>query len=128
MRGHGDEAFHAFTFGRWTRQRKIDLLNGATGTTLDVIDDLMDALREFFEVGDSALHDAIGAAFAEAEHAGLAVDNLAEEAGGLMCADIDDGDEGRKGLGSHRGVRGTRRGSGIGEAPLVRFWIDIFST
>ena len=128
MRGHGDEALHAFAFGRGTGQRKVDLLDRAAGTTLDVVDDLMDALREFFEVGDGALHDAVGAAFAEAEHAGLAVDDLAEEAGGLVRADIDDGDKGRKGLGSHREVRGTRRGSGMGEVALVRFWIDIFST
>ena len=61
-------------------------------------------------------------------HLAFPVDDLAEEAGGLVRADIDDGDKGRKGLGSHREGRGTRRGSGMGEVALVRFWIDIFST
>ena len=94
----------------------------------------MHALGELLEVGDGAFHDAVGAAFAEAEHAGLAVDDLSEEAGGLVRADVDDGDEGWKGLRGHRRgvvtgvVTGTRRGSGIGEAALVRFWMDILST
>ena len=128
MRRHGDKAFHAFAFGGGTGKREVDLLHRAARTAFDVVNDLVHALREFLEVGDGTFHHAVGATLAEAEHASLAVDDLAEEAGSLVRADIDDGDEGRKGLGSHRRGRGTRRGSGTGELALVRFWIDILST
>ena len=134
VRRHGDEALHALAFGGRSGQREVDLFDRAPGAALDVVHDLMHAMGELLEVGDGAFDDAFGAALAEAEHAGLAVDDLSEEAGGLVRADIDDGDEGRKGFGGHRrgraagAVTGTRRGSGTGEAALVRFWMDILST
>ena len=107
MGGHRDETLHALAFGGGTGQREVDLLDRAPGAALDVVHDLMHAVGQLLEVDDGALDDAVGAALAEAEHAGLTVDDLAEEARGLMRADIDDGDEGRKWLGGHRRGRAT---------------------
>ena len=118
-RRDGDDALHALALGGGTGHGKVDFRERAPGAALHVVDDLMHAALEFLQVGHGALDHPVGAALRVAEHAGLAVDELADEPDGLVGADVDDGDERGQGLvlGFHRAT-GTRRGSGTGLGPV----------
>jgi len=94
-RRHGDDALHALALGGRPGHGEVDLGERPAGAALDVVDDLVDAALEFLEVGDGALDDPVGAPLGVAQHAGLAVDELADEGDGLVRADVDDGDERR---------------------------------